>query len=596
MPRIPEDTIERIKEASDIVEIISDYVPLRKTGRNYSGICPFHNEKTPSFSVNSELQIYKCFGCGVGGNVFKFIQEMDRVSFVEAVDFLGKRCGIGLPERQQEQSQESTDQLYQANALAQKYYHHLLRQPEGQAGLAYFQSRGLQDETIDRFGLGCAPSGWDSFLQLAGRRGFQPQILEKAGLALTRSNGNGHYDRFRERIAFPIANPSGRTVAFGARALKDGQDPKYLNSSESPIYHKSAILYGLDQAREAIREQKYVIVVEGYMDVVTLAQHGVQHTVASSGTALTKDHCRLLSRYTNQVILVFDGDAAGSNAALRGLEVILGTNLDVRVVSLPTDHDPDSWVAQEGPEALYNAIENAHSALDFHLEQLAQQWDLSTLTGKTRAAESVKPLLTQTQDLLRRDLLLRELAQRLSINEAVLRQDLHQTPQRSHRSDANATNTPNATKPQDLPGFIFEKEFLGLLLNNPKFIAPTAAKINPSIFFDEDSQQLATLLFEKYSDVETLDIGTLINTVENDALIRIISTCAMQEFGDVPIEQQWEERLTSFAKKNLTQRLEQIMVALKVAKQTGDETKQIQLLTQQAELIKQKQALLTAYT
>jgi DNA primase len=591
MPRIPEEIIERIKEASDIVEIVSEYVPLKKTGRNYSGICPFHNEKTPSFSVNSDLQIYKCFGCGAGGNVFKFIQEMDRVSFVEAVGFLGKRCGIGLPEREAEQSQEGSDRLYQANELAQKYYHHLLRQPEGRDGLAYFRSRDLQDETIDRFGLGYCPSEWDSLLQIAGRRGFKPQILEKAGLALPRRNSSGFYDRFRERIAFPIANPSGRTVAFGARALKDGQDPKYLNSSESPIYRKSAILYGLDQAREAIRQKTYALVVEGYMDVVTLSQHGVYHVVASSGTALTAEHCRLLARYTRQVILVFDGDSAGSTAALRGFEVILGTDLDVRVVSLPADHDPDSWVAQEGPEVLYDAIEKAHSALDFHLEQLAKQWDLSTLTGKTRAAEAVKPLLAQTRDPVRRDLLLREIAQRLSIDEIALRQDLRQTRQRPHRSDANAALEDAPAKQQDSPGFIFEKEFLGLLLNNPQFIGPTAAKLAPAIFLDERSNRLAALLFDKYREAETLDIGLLISEVEDDGLVRLISDCAMQEFGEVPVDQQWEERLVSFARKNLSQRIGQIMQALKTAKQTGDEAAQARLVTEQSELIKQKQAL-----
>ena len=327
MPRIPEDILQRIRDATDIVDLISEHVQLVKKGRNYSGLCPFHDEKTPSFSVDPDRQFYHCFGCGVGGNVFKFIQEIDRVTFVEAVKFLAERTGIALPERSGPSREEdaAADELYRANDLAQKYFHHLLLNDDvGTSARTYLQTRRLSGDTIERFGLGYAPPEWDALLKVAGRRGLSPQILERAGLALPRSTGSGHYDRFRDRIAFPIANLSNRTIAFGARALQPDQEPKYLNSPETSIYHKGRVLYGLSETRDVIRRQDAVLVVEGYMDLISLAQIGIQHVVATSGTALTEDHCRLLARFARQVVLLFDGDAAGSTAAMRALEVLLG--------------------------------------------------------------------------------------------------------------------------------------------------------------------------------------------------------------------------------------------------------------------------------
>ena len=343
--------------------MISEHVQLVKKGRNYSGLCPFHDEKTPSFSVDPDRQFYHCFGCGVGGNVFKFIQEIDRVTFVEAVKFLAERAGIALPERSGPSREEDAadDELYRANDLAQKYFHHLLLKDDVSASArTYLQTRGLTGETIARFGLGYAPPEWDALLKVAGRRDLNPQVLERAGLALPRPKGSGHYDRFRDRVTFPIANLSSRIIAFGARALQSDQEPKYLNSPETPIYHKGRVLYGLSDTRDAIRRRDAVLVVEGYMDLLSLVQAGVEHVAATSGTALTEDQCRTLARYARQVVLLFDGDAAGSTAAMRGLEVILGTGLDVRVVSLPTGHDPDSFVQEHGPEALLKRAENAN--------------------------------------------------------------------------------------------------------------------------------------------------------------------------------------------------------------------------------------------
>lgn len=570
MPQIPQETIQRIREAADIVEVVSEHIQLRKAGRNFVGLCPFHGEKTPSFNVNPEKQIYKCFGCDAVGDVIKFVQQIDRVSFVEAVTHLAQRTGIALPAPSQQPADELSDQLYRASELAMKYYHHLLRQPQGQEALGYLQKRGITEGTIERFGLGCAPAEWDAFCKLGTRRGFDPAVLEKAGLVSPRREGKGYYDRFRERLIFPIANLSGRTIAFGARILRPDQQPKYLNSPETPIYHKSSTLYGLHQAREAIRQQESVLVVEGYMDYLGLAQQGIEHVVASAGTALTEEHCRILGRFARRVVLVFDGDEAGSAASMRGLEVVLATGLEAYVVSLPGGHDPDTYVQAEGPQALLGLVARAGSALDFHLEQLARRHDLRTLEGKVKAAEAVQALLTRCRDAVRRDLLLREASQRLGIDEKAFRQQLQQTLRRQAGRPAQAPQEehPGPTPQQPLPAF--EKAFLGLLLNHPQLIAPSADQITPEVFVDPRTRSLAQLLFAEYRDARELDLPALMGRVAAPEMVQLITTCAMEGFDPTQIQQHWEDHVRRLHEAALTRQIAQCRQALQQAQRAGD--------------------------
>ena len=563
MPRIPEDILQRIRDATDIVDLISEHVQLVKKGRNYSGLCPFHDEKTPSFSVDPDRQFYHCFGCGVGGNVFKFIQEIDRVTFIEAVKFLAERAGVALPERSGPSREEdaAADELYRANDLAQKYFHHLLLNDDvGASARTYLQTRGLTGETIERFGLGYAPPEWDALLKVAGRRGLNAQTLERAGLALPRSTGSGHYDRFRDRITFPIANISNRTIAFGARALQPDQEPKYLNSPETPIYHKGRVLYGLSISRDAIRRQDAVLVVEGYMDLISLAQAGIQHVVATSGTALTEDHGRLLARFARQVVLLFDGDAAGSTAAMRACEALLGTGLDARVVSLPSEHDPDTFVQEHGSDVLLERAENAQSVLDFYLEQLAQQHDLSSVEGKARAAERLKPLLAKPRDAVRRDLLLREVAERLSIDEQSLRHDLQASMRRPQRK---AVAEPSLTAAPEPPRH--ELEFMGLLLNFPQLISETVREFAPDSLTDARTQALCRILFDHHAHGKAIDLGMIISELEDDTLARLAAQCAAQGFDEEQVERQWRDYLLYFQKNALQKRIDDARQALAAA-------------------------------
>ena len=561
---------DRIRDATDIVDLVSEHVQLTRRGRNFLGLCPFHDEKTPSFSVNPDRQFYHCFGCGAGGDVFKFIQEIDRVTFVEAVKFLAERAGVALPERSgpSREETEAADELYRANDLAQKYFHHLLLNDEvGTSARTYLQTRRLAGETIERFGLGYAPPEWDSLLKVAGRRDLNPQILERAGLALPRSTGSGHYDRFRDRVTFPIANLSDRTIAFGARALQPDQEPKYLNSPETPIYHKGRVLYGLSITRDAIRRQDAVLVVEGYMDLISLAQAGIQHVVATSGTALTEDHGRLLARFARQVVLLFDGDAAGSTAAMRACEALLGTGLDARVVSLPAEHDPDTFVQEHGADVLLERAENAQSVLDFYLDQLAQQHDLSSVEGKARAVERLKPLLAKPRDAVRRDLLLREVAERLSVNEQSLRHDLQASMRRLQQPrKAVAEPSPTAVSNPPRP----ELEFIGLLINFPQFMPETVRAFSPDSLSDARTQALCRTLFDRHAHGKAIDPRMIISELADDALKRLVAQCAAQDFDEEQVKRQWHDYLLHFQESVLEKRIENELQALDQASRSSN--------------------------
>ena len=590
MARIPEEIIDRIRSTADIVDVVSEHVQLKQRGRNYFGLCPFHSENTPSFSVNPELQIFRCFGCGAGGNVFTFLQDIDQVSFVEAVSFLAERTGIPLPTNGDGRENELADQLYRVSELARKYFHHMLRQDVGLTALNYLHDRGLTDETIDRFGLGYAPGGWTDFLEVAGKRGFEPTLLEKAGLALPSRKGSGYYDRFRNRVIFPIANLSDRTIAFGARALDPDDEPKYLNSPETPIYHKSSILYGLSAARDAIRKRDRAIVVEGYMDVLSLVQRGIENVIASSGTALTDEHCRALTRYTRSVVLLFDGDDAGSAASMRGIEVLIAAGVDASVVSLPTGSDPDSFARDKGGPALEAEIGAGQPAFDYVLGELAAQFDLHSMNGRDQAVRALQPLFARCTEPVRQDHLFQETAGRFGIDEKALRQTMKGLLAKGVQ---RRTQVPPPTEepPPDPPRR--EREFVGLLLLHPEFIAPTAQQLAPDVLTDERCRRVVRHLFENYSDTR-LDLTLLMSETTDERLTQLISLCAMEGFDEAQIREQWQDHMWRFQKEALTRRIDDSRRELKeaVLASRGDDVERIN--AEMSRLIQDRQRLQSA--
>jgi len=589
MARIPEEIIDRIRSTTDIVDIVSEHVQLKQRGRNYFGLCPFHTENSPSFSVNPELQIFRCFGCGAGGNVFTFLQDIDHVSFVEAVSFLGERTGIPLPTNGDGHENEVADLLYQVNELARKYFHHMLRQESGAPALRYLHGRGVTDETIDRFGLGYAPGGWTDFLELAGKRQFKPDLLEQAGLVVPSRKGKGFYDRFRNRVIFPIANLSDRTIGFGARALDPEDEPKYLNSPETPIYHKSSILYGLSASRDEIRKRDCAIVVEGYMDVLSLFQRGIQNVIASSGTALTDDHCRTLTRYTHSVTLLFDGDAAGSAASMRGIEVLIAAGIDARVVSLPGGHDPDSFAQAEGAPALEAMLVAGQPAFDYILGALAGQFDTHSLSGRDQAVRALLPLFARCTDAVRVDHLFQETAGRFGIDETALRHTIKGLLAKGGQRRSQAA--PSSEEPLPNPPRR-EREFVGLLLLHPEFIAPSAQQLEPEVLTDGRCRRVVRHLFENYTEAR-LDLSLLMSETTDERLTQLISLCAMEGFDETHIQEQWQDYMVRFQREALTRRIEDSRRELREAVHTSQGEDVERINTEMSRLIQDRQRLQT---
>lgn len=387
MARIPKETVDQIIYTADILEVVGDYVQLKRQGQNYWACCPFHNEKSPSFSVNPSKGLYKCFGCGKAGGVIQFVMDIEGSSYPEALRGLAKKYGVAVPEEEErtpeeQLAQNERDSQYIVSNWAKDHYHRLLQNTEEGMGVgyAYLKERGLNLTTIQTFELGYSLDQWDDLLKSAEKAGYQLKYLEKTGLVIKREDDQGHdtgrrYDRFRGRVMFPIHNVSGRVVGFGARTLKrDDKMAKYLNSPESEIYHKSDVLYGLFQARQPIRNQELCYLVEGYLDVLSLHQGGIKNVVASSGTSLTEGQIRLLKRYTDNATVLYDGDAAGIKASLRGIDLLLEGGLNVRVVLFPDGDDPDSYIRKVGDQRFVEYIETqSQDFITFKAKLLANE-------------------------------------------------------------------------------------------------------------------------------------------------------------------------------------------------------------------------------
>jgi len=421
---IPEEKISEIKHAADIVDVVSEVVALKKTGKNYLGLCPFHSEKTPSFSVSPEKQIFYCFGCGEGGNIFSFLMKQDGVTFPEAVKALSRRYGIELPTRtmspEQQRRMSEREHLLAVNKQAMEFFHQfLLKAPGSEKARAYLSGRGISAETIDRFKLGFAPRSWDRLLQFFSKKGMPLKLVEKSGLIVPRKSNNGFYDRFRDRIIFPIFDLSGQTIGFGGRILDDST-PKYLNSPETPVYNKGRSLYGIYQAKSRCREKETVYLVEGYTDLLALYQHGIENAVASLGTALTGDHVRLLKGLTGtagKVILVFDSDEAGIKAARRSIEVFDKEYVNAQIFVLPTGHDPDSYLSEFGVDAfLEMAARHTMGVMTFLIGSAVERHGL-TMEGKIQVLADMAGPLAQMTDKGERSLYIKELSERIQIDE-----------------------------------------------------------------------------------------------------------------------------------------------------------------------------------
>ncbi|MBI4382758.1 MAG: DNA primase [Nitrospinae bacterium] len=429
---IPENIIEEIRARADIVEVVQESVLIKKSGKNYKGLCPFHPEKTPSFTVSPEKRIYYCFGCGAGGNAFKFLMETQNLSFAEAAAKLASRYGIAIPEPKwsprEREARTERETLLSLNALAAEYFASLLQNPDaGKTARAYIKARSIDDETVARYRMGWAPREWKGLLTHLASKKCPIELVEKAGLIKRKDDareGDAHYDRFRGRIMFPFRDIQGNIIAFAGRVISDEDTPKYLNSPETPLYRKGNHLFGLHEAREAIRRDNRVLLMEGYFDQVRAYQHGIKNAVATCGTALTANQVSLLRNHANRAVLVFDADRAGQSATERGYDLLLEQGMEVRVLTLPEGHDPDSFISQFGRDAFLRKAEEAAPFMEYFIRKAIGSGDIKTVAGRLEVVNRVMPFLSKIKNSVERSELVKFCSEQTGVEDKALLAEL----------------------------------------------------------------------------------------------------------------------------------------------------------------------------
>jgi len=515
--RIAEETIQEIRDRVDIVGLIGRVVSLKKAGSNFKGLCPFHNEKTPSFNVRPDRGSYYCFGCQKGGNAITFLMEMENLTFPEAVRALGREVGIEIAETESGERGVS-ERLFAANTVAQARYREALKTP-GNAGASYLAERGIDAEVIYRFGLGFAPDRWDTVVQALRAARIPTEDGEEAGL-LSERNSGGHYDRLRGRVTFPIQDVHGRVIGFGGRAVSSGQEPKYLNTPESPIFHKRRAFYGFPAALEPIRHTRRAVVVEGYFDLIALHRAGIAEGLATCGTALTDEHGRNLLRRTRDVVLLFDGDEAGQRATLRSLEVLLPHGLRVRAAALPPGDDPDSFLAREGEEALRSLIDEAPPALEIAIRRAVAE-GRSTPWEKADAVAAVAPLIALVPSAVERG----EYCAQLALAVGTEPQHVGAAVQRAARGE-DARDAVPVTPRRRGPEERNVLQLVRSLLEHPQHAQRISLDEVTALVSDRSLADLVRALVEAARDGARVDVEQVAEQLESETrnLLRALAT------------------------------------------------------------------------
>lgn len=493
--QIPEEVIERIKEQNDIVDIISENVRLKKSGRNYMGLCPFHNDKSPSFSISQEKQIYKCFSCGEAGNVLTFIMKYKKLTFLEAAKYLADKANISLQILGQEDNKisQKKELLYKVNVEAARYYFANLQKNKN--AKEYFLKRGIKEETIKRFGLGYSYDSWQGLINYLKTRGYNDNILSEAGLVSKSEKKGNIYDRFRNRVMFPVFNVKGEVIGFGGRVLDDSK-PKYLNSPETMIFQKGINLYGLNFAIKNKLEQDYIVIVEGYMDLIALHQYGITNTVASLGTALTVNQARLLKRYVNKVIISYDSDLAGQTATLRGLEILRNTGFDVKVLTVPQGKDPDEFVRNNGKEAFLRLAKDALPLIDYRIKKASEGIDLKNGNELIKYGEKFAEILADLNPI-EKDVYIKKISEETSIKEQALYDLLSQVMAKNQKEN-NFMNKKEyfGTKLYVEPGYLKAGRALIKLMLNDEFYDELKENIKSGDFALDSHNKIYSLILQ----------------------------------------------------------------------------------------------------
>lgn len=565
--RIPENKIEEIRSTADIVEVISEFVQLRKRGRNFIGLCPFHTEKTPSFTVSEDKQIFHCFGCHAGGNVYKFLMEYEKISFIEAVQEVASRVGINL-EFEEDTTGKETEQeiLYEINVQAARYFSdNLLNSPEGEVARKYFQERKVKLQTMRAFGLGYSLNGWENFVEYAKSQKIDFERAIQLGLIGQQSDGR-LFDKFSDRIIFPIFSANGRVIAFAGRIMENRESSaKYLNSPESLIYVKGRILYGLSFSKDEIRKLDKAILVEGYMDLISLYQNGIRNVVAVSGTALTEDQVQLLSRYTKNVVLLFDADTAGIKASMRSIELLLKRDIEVKIVTLPSGEDPDSYINKYGKEEFDELIRKAQNFLEYQTEYYETNGFFDDHKKTAEAIRELVKLLALIEDELKRNLLLKSIAKRFNLREKLLETELEKIIKTQAKQEITRQiikdGRPNREKTglhfatlENKSGinYVLEKELVKLLYEgNREIIELIFNQFSPDDFNYQFHQDLVSIVYKAYQNSEDLNASTLVAKVKDEEQQAYLLEITFDKYS---ISKTWDELNPVFEDEKLFQK------------------------------------------
>ncbi|MGE5432199.1 MAG: DNA primase [Syntrophomonadaceae bacterium] len=569
---IPEHKIEEVRSSISIVDVISEFVQLKKRGKNYLGLCPFHQEKTPSFIVSSEKQIYHCFGCHAGGNLFKFLMDYQSISFVEAVQEIAKRTGINLDthENAQPEKQSEMEVLYDINTLAAKFFsNNLLHNPAGEPARKYFAGRKINLQTQRAFGLGYALPEWDSFLRYAKSSSVELEKAQQLGL-IDKKDGGNFYDKFRDRIIFPIFSPNGRVIAFGGRIMEKNPNlAKYLNSPESPVYFKRKTLYGLYHSKDEIRKLDKAILVEGYIDLISLFQHGIKNVVASCGTALTEDQVQMLSRYTKNIVVFYDSDPAGIKASLRSIELLVKHDFEVKIAELPAGEDPDSYVQNQGKQEFEEIMKRALNFLEYQSLQYEKQGMFNDPGQQTIALRELIQSASYVNDELKRNLLIKSIAKKFNLREKLLETELEKLKKGAashsrseHQRQAQGSFQQNSFQQNSFPQSSLsenlaqkpkeqqqapvskdaspaEKEIIELLFEGEKKIIKYIFNhLTPEDFTEPMPQYLAELVYDAFQSGGDILPGALIDKIEDEATRQFVIKMSMEKHT---ISKTWEE-------------------------------------------------------
>jgi DNA primase len=579
---IPDEKVIEVRNRADIIEIISEAVRLKRTGKNYLGLCPFHTEKTPSFTVSPDKQIFHCFGCGEGGNVFSFMMKHAGFSFPEAVRQVARRYGIDIPRQSLTPDQRKRisrrERLLKANQKAMAFYQNaLMKTPAGGKALEYLRRRGINDAIIETFALGFAPDGWQSLTDHLKKTGFTSDLARSAGLIVQNRQANGYYDRFRNRIIFPIFDLGEQVVGFGGRVMGDGE-PKYLNSPESPVYNKRRILYGLNRSRQACRRSGIIHIVEGYFDLLTLYQHGIENTAATLGTALTEEHIRLIKGHAERTVLVFDADEGGIKAALRSCNLFLQAGIDARVLVLPDGHDPDSFVRESGADAFRKAGEKAPGIIGFIIDSAVGKFGLS-IEGKIRIISQLQLVLADIDDPVARSLYIRELSERIEVDECAIQEKIRQSPGKKKPGFSPGIQNVSEKKGEAVTGraFKLEKLIVAMLLQYPDMIPDVEQSGIIDRFSDQRLRSVGRQVIENKRN-SGVGVPDLIEMTNDPDLKRIIASLAM---GD---DDSWSRKgclqlITQYQKISDTGR-HRFIEKIKAAEAAGDYEKVARLQQQ----------------